>query len=220
MDTSILQAMNSISESGAADLSWPYLVPLKPGTIPRAAVLRGKTWRGRFIVSPGDTIYCMRKGTVTAMPDINKSDFRISSPEALEILHADGTVMTYAPLLSRSFVNAPGSTVLPGEPVGVATDSGFVWVNLVEFMPGNNLNYPPVRYATGESSSATFEGIIDKIETVHPVSVTAKEKTKERAEEKGKVTILFAASNLPRCYLSFVWLPPIYCQAYGLRSPR
>lgn len=174
------------SESGAADLSWPYLVPLKPGTIPRAAVLRGKTWRGRFIVSPGDTIYCMRKGTVTAMPDINKSDFRISSPDALEILHADGTVMTYAPLLSRSFVNAPGSTVLPGEPVGVATDSGFVWVNLVEFMPGNNLNYPPVRYATDESSSATFEGIIDKIETVHPVSVIAKEKTKSELKKKGR----------------------------------
>ena len=174
------------SEEGAADLTWPYLVPLRPGTVPRAAVLRGQRWQGRFIVSPGDTIYCMRKGIVTALPDANKNDFRITSPDALEILHADGTVMTYAPLISRSFVDSPGSTVLPGEPVGVATDSAFVWVNLVEFMPGNMLTYPTVRYAIGESSSATFEGIIDKAETVHPAGIIAKEKTKSELKKKGR----------------------------------
>jgi hypothetical protein len=174
------------SEEGAADLSWPYLVPLKPGTVPHAAVFKGKTWRGRFNVSPGDTIYCMRKGLVTALPESNKNEFRISSFNALEVLHADGTMMTYAPLICRSFVNSLGSIVLPGEPVGVATDSAFVWVNLVEFMPGNTLTYPPMRYATGESSAATFEGIIDKIETVHPVSVIAREKTKSELKKKGK----------------------------------
>jgi hypothetical protein len=157
---------------------YPYLVPLKEGTVPEAYKVRGKLWIGRFKCNPGDTVYCMRKGVVTAVPGASTNDFRVTADDALEVLHKDGTIMTYMFIDKTGSFASQGRTVLPGQPLGVASDSSCVMVRLMEFREANSISYIPIRYASGGDVTALFDAITGKGTIVHPAEVVTREMTK------------------------------------------
>lgn len=166
---------------------YPYLVPLKEGTVPEADITGGKAWIGRFRCNPGDTVYCMRKGVVTAVPGASTNDFRVTDESALEVLHKDGTIMTYMFLDKTRPFTGQGRTVLPGQPLGVASDSACVMVRLMEFREANSISYIPIRYASGGDVTALFDAITGKGKIVHPTEVVTREMTKGEIKKTVRV---------------------------------
>jgi hypothetical protein len=160
---------------------YPYLIPLKEGKMVNAKTnLSGKIYNS-FIGNKNDTIYAMRRGLVTAVPRSETMDFRISKHDCLEILHDDGTFMIYHNLSKEKAFTSPGKIVLPGQPIGMFSDSLYVMVSLVKVSKTRNLlEAQPITYAIGGSGVVTFDELDSKKQSVHPWEVIAKElKSKE-----------------------------------------
>lgn len=166
---------------------YPYLIPLKEGTVPEADNVGGKVWIGRFRCNPGDTVYCMRKGVVTAVHGTSTNDFRVTADDVLEVLHKDGTIMTYMFLDKTRPFTSQGRTVFPGQPLGVASDSACVMVRLMEFREANLISFIPIKYALGGDATALFEAISGKGKIVHPAEVVTREMTKGEIKRTDRV---------------------------------
>ena len=161
-----------------ADRVYPYLIPLKEGITAAADNVGGIKQIGRFRCNPGDTVYCMRKGVVTAVPGTSTNDFRVTAEDVLEVLHKDGTIMTYMFMDKARPFTSQGKTVFPGQPLGVASDSACVMVRLLEFKEPNIISYIPINYLLEGGETALFNEISGKGRIVHPEEVVTREMTK------------------------------------------
>jgi hypothetical protein len=164
--------------SDPVEVEYPYLIPLKEGrTVNAKSVSSGKI-RDSFIADQGDTVFCMRRGIVTAVPRQDNLDFRISEHNCLEVLHNDGTVMIYHYLDRKSNFCAPGKIVLPGQPVGLVSDSSYFKVTLLKITSVNNiLTTMSLRYTIGDNKIAPFDDLDGKIKAVYPIEIIRKELT-------------------------------------------
>jgi hypothetical protein len=164
-----------------SDENYPYLVPLKEGkTINAKVTSKGKILNS-FMGNTGDTVYSMRRGLVTAVPRTETMDFRLSGHDCLEIRHDDGTYMIYRNLEKNTDFTAPGKIILPGQPVGLFSDSLYVVVSLVKVSTAKNqLEGLPITYANGKNNTASFSELEGTGKSVHPWEVVIKElKNKE-----------------------------------------
>lgn len=172
--------------SDPVEVEYPYLIPLKEGRIVNAkSVLSGKI-SDSFMADQGDTVFCMRRGLVTAVPRQENLDFRISEHNCLEVLHNDGTVMIYHYLDRKSNFCAPGKIVLPGQPVGLVSDSAYFRVTLLEITSVNNiLTTIPVKYTIGDNKIVSFNELDGKIRAVYPLEIIRKELTGKEVKKAG-----------------------------------
>ncbi|MBK9391928.1 MAG: hypothetical protein IPN68_17715 [Bacteroidetes bacterium] len=82
--------------------------------------------------------------------------------------------------IDRSPINvedftSPGKIILPGQPVGLISDSTYISVNLLKVSENSNILIRlPVSYAVGESETAYFSNIDGK-KAIHIRSVIEKE---------------------------------------------
>lgn len=163
-----------------------YLVPLSPGTVPVAGKAGGAGITDSFSLRKGDTVYCSRKGTVTALPGDTRNIFRISGKNALEILHDDGTMMIYDGLSGGAIDITPGMTVYPGDPVIVVQENTTLILHLVALVQAENLPSLPVLYAVDETSGAQYSRIEGRIAAVHPENLIIKEMTPRELKQREK----------------------------------
>lgn len=171
------------------DVSEPdfvYLVPLKPGSVPVAGKAGGAGITDSFTLQKGDTVYCCRKGTVTALPGDTRNVFRISEKNALEILHDDGTIMIYSGLSGGAIGLTPGMTVYPGDPVVVATENATLILHVVALVQAEKLPPLPIQYAVDETSGAQYSRIEGRFAAVHPESLIIKEMTSREIKQREK----------------------------------
>jgi hypothetical protein len=164
----------------------PYLIPLSPG---KPIKLYKPEWvintyfEGYFGTTQGDTIYCMRKGIVTATPDMHHESDRLSKNKSLEIRHLDGSVMVYENLLPDSVSIKLGQTIYPGQPVGISNTDGYIQFNLYEFLEQGRFRRTRLLYVCDSLSAKPFHPDFDKKLVVHPYDICIKEMTKREIKK-------------------------------------
>lgn len=170
------------------DREFPYLIPLKEGR----NVISKKTFLGKltdsFTGQKGDTVFCMRRGTVMAVPRTETLDFRLSGHDCLEVLHEDGTYMIYHNLKKSENLTDAGNIVLPGQPIGSISDSSYLRVSLIKIENEENVQLPqPIRYTVGKTGTSFFEEIDGIEKSVYPAEVVTREmKSRELKKFKSK----------------------------------
>jgi hypothetical protein len=128
------------------NMEFPYLIPLKQGKLVVSAKGPFGKSTDSFMGKTGDTVFCMRRGLVTAVQRTETMDFRLSEHDCLEVLHDDGTYMVYHNLIKNDDFTAPGKIVLPGQPLGRLSDSSYLKVELLKINGSDNLLFSqPIR---------------------------------------------------------------------------
>jgi hypothetical protein len=160
---------------------FPYLIPLKEGTLVKSKKTFFGSLINTFAGNAGDTVFCMRRGLVTAVPRSETMDFRLSQYDCLEVLHDDGTYMIYCYLKKTDNFTAPGRIVLPGQPIGTLSDSSYLFVKLMKIGEISNLLISqPIKYTLEKSRTVSFDEIDGIEKSVFPWEVITKEmKSKE-----------------------------------------
>jgi hypothetical protein len=164
------------SSDEVLNAEFPYLIPLKEGKPVYSMTTASGKIENSFAGNTGDTVYCMRRGLITAVPRSETKDFRISEHDCLEVLHDDGTYMIYHYLNKSDDFTAPGKIVLPGQPIGTISDSAYLFVSLVSvgIIKNTTLN-KPIRYSIGKTGTLSFEEIDGIEKSVHPFDVVTRE---------------------------------------------
>lgn len=173
-----------------SDNRFPYLVPLAEGKI----IIAGAEDSGKLIDSftgrEGDTVFCMRRGLVTAVPRDENLDFRLSPHNCLEVVHDDYTYMVYENISGDVILTAPGQTVLPGQPLAIISDEGYLKVTLLKIEnDSNSVMKMPIGYVTEGGEVVDFSRLDGREKSAHPLGVITlemKSSEKKKAEKSGK----------------------------------
>lgn len=170
------------------DPAHPYLIPVSKGSKVSSNQNSSVMVKNIFSTSEGDTVFAMRKGTVTAMPD-NAIPVDRFSASSLEILHSDGTVAMYQNLDPKSvFVNL-GEKIFPGMPLGLVLDANPLAVNVFSVMAsptGTTIRSFNYRYALDDTATVASNYLREGVIVNHPQSVIEKEMTKAEVKRAKK----------------------------------
>lgn len=192
------QARYWISNCGKEpDDEHPYLLPLAPGRAVQFYSPDHKPntfYLNHFSLSSQDTVFCMRKGTVTAEPCMHHQSDRISKNESLEIMHADGTVMVYENLCHDSLFVKLGHKVFPGQPLGVVNNNCFVPTHLYAFKKDGIIQSSPILFVHAKERFEPFNRSLKDQLVVHPTEVVTQEMTR-REIKKYKQNKLYTHSK-------------------------
>ncbi len=140
-----------------------------------------------FTGARGDTVYCMRRGVVIAMPRHETLDFRLSAHDCLEVLHDDGTIMVYHNLAKGDNMTAPAEIVVPGQPIATMADSSYIRVTLMKIEQTANLvTNQSIKYSTGTKTLASFEELDGKGVSSHPADIIILEMKGSEIKRAGK----------------------------------
>lgn len=111
------------STTSSAERFSPYLIPVGKNKTVNYVQDTGETpvklYIDQFVMNAGDTVFCARKGIVTALPD-NAEEVDRLMEGTLEIRHDDGTIAVYFGLDPGSAMVKLGQKVYPGQPAGKA----------------------------------------------------------------------------------------------------
>jgi len=170
--------------------SYPYLVPVAEGQVVSGGVENSEKLRDSFSGREGDTVFCMRRGLVTAVPRDKNLDFRLSPHDCLEVIHDDFTYMVYENISGKEILTAPGQTVLPGQPLAIISGKGYLKVTLLKIADDSNtVETMPIGYVTAGGEVVDFSRIDGRAKSVHPLNVVTlemKSGEKKKAEKAKK----------------------------------
>ena len=160
-----------------ADENFIYLFPSKKGkALEKDVVTQSNTrftFRGTFKVQKGDTLFAVRKGIVTALPNMEKITDRILR-NSLEARHADGTIAVYSNVDPNLLFVEYGDKIFPGQPIGIVGNLNFLRVSIYKFIEEGKLARIDIKYAVDGTKSLTFSEI-SKIVVEHPEPIIEKE---------------------------------------------
>lgn len=161
------------------DILYSYLIPLASGKEIQLMTFTKNnkdsiSFGNIFQLKNGDTIFCMRKGFVTATPDANYDIDRIQKGNSIEILHADGTVATYTIDNTAQILVSPGKEVYPLQPLAIIHDEGILTLELFQ-VTENGLRSFDFKY---EGGNATNGKIVNHSSDLIDKELTKKEKKK------------------------------------------
>jgi len=166
---------------------FPYLIPLAEGKRVNAKTTYSGRMSDSFTGARGDTVYCMRRGIVTAVPRHETLDFRLSSHDCLEVLHDDGTIMVYHNLAKGDNMTAPAQVVIPGQPIATMSDSSYIWVTLMKIEQTANLvTNPGIKYSTATETPVSYEDLEGKGVSSHPSDIIILEMKGSEIKRAGK----------------------------------
>jgi murein DD-endopeptidase MepM/ murein hydrolase activator NlpD len=168
------------------DLSFPYLIPVGDRKIVKLASKNenGTTLylENHFKMNTGDTVFSVRKGLVTALPDSKTVVDRIMKNASLEIRHGDGTVAVYGGIDPGTNNLKLGQVVFPGQPVGQIGNSEVLILNIIAFQGGGRFQNLDIYFADKSEQLLSSRKIMDK-QLAFPESVIKKELTKKELKK-------------------------------------
>jgi|WetSurMetagenome_2_1015567.scaffolds.fasta_scaffold19146_3 hypothetical protein len=178
----------SIKLAHNPDLSFPYIIPVGSGKTVKLESIRnenGETFLlNYFKMDKKDTVFAIRKGTVTALPDNDTEVERIVKSSSLEILHGDGTVALYRGLDPAEKFLRLGQTVYPGQPVGIM-DAGTLILNVVAMEGSSTLKMVDIYYSD-QSGNLLPSNLINGKEAFFPFDVLKRELTAKEIKKYEK----------------------------------
>jgi hypothetical protein len=171
------------------DLSYPYLIPLARGkTVKLDSVKKDDQafiYNNRFKMDNKDTVFSIRKGTVTALPDNNIEIDRIIKSSSLEILHKDGTVAVYLGLDPSQIFLTLGQIVYPGQPVGIIGETETLTLHLFSMQESSKLKTFGIYYSD-QNGMGISASLINKTGVFHPENIIKKELTPKEIKKMEK----------------------------------
>lgn len=174
------------------DLSFPYLVPIGSGKIVQLQTYNENgnktTLLNHFVMSPGDSVFAVRKGTVTALPDDDSRLDRIIKSLSLEVLHQDGTLAIYRGLDNATNKLRLGQTIYPGQYIGIIDKNGTLILNLLAMNGPLKLKALEI-YFTDQNRNLTSAALSNNMKVAYPEEIIEKEMTDREIKqyEKGKL---------------------------------
>lgn len=173
------------SPNSKADLSFPYLIPIGSNKIVNLLSSNedGKiTYHlNQFKMKQNDTVFCIRKGLVTALPD-NKSEVDRIKSSSLEVLHNDGTVAIYEGIDKRLINLKLGQIVYPGQPLGQIGDPAVLVLYVCSFQGDGKIQNLNTYFTDENENLISPERILNK-RLPYPISVLKKELTKKEVNK-------------------------------------
>ncbi len=157
------------------DESFPYLMPISAGKkFERYSTIedgRSVFLINAFKLTPGDTIYAIRKGFIAALPEENHFIDKLY-PNALEIIHEDGSVALYRNI-TKPLVKY-NQEIYPGQPVGIVEKENFFVVSVHAFteMQVKTLN---VKFVSEDQNLFSFRDLPPGQTVQHPANIIEKE---------------------------------------------
>lgn len=167
------------------DISYPYLLPV--GNNKKVKIFaqddNGKMIYNlnHFIMDHFDTVHCIRKGIITALPD-NQVEVDRVSDSGLEVLHADGTIAVYRGIIPNSILLNPGQVVYPGQPIGLVGEPPILVLNVCSFQGNGKVKNLEVYYSDNNGQLISSELILNK-SFVSPINVITKEMNKRETKK-------------------------------------
>ncbi len=144
------------------DLNFPYSLPLAVNKQikPEKLLLNDSTYliTNYLKVDKNDTVFCIRKGYITAIGGSISNPNVIIRNSSVEVRHMDGTIAVYNNIDPSFFKLKQGQNVYAGQPIGVSSLYDRVSVSL--FVPSGDgrLSGSYVKYFVGKDS---LKSIID-----------------------------------------------------------
>jgi len=181
-----------ISLSSDPDLTFPYLLPIASGrTVEFQSIItdNGKiNLINQFKMAQYDTVFAIRKGTITALPDDNSEIERIVSANSLEILHGDGTVAIYRGLDEAFRGLHTGQIIYPRQPIGIMRTNGTLILNLVSMQGITSVKNQNILYADEQGNTIPANQINGK-SVLFSEQIIKKEMTEKEIKkyEKGNL---------------------------------
>lgn len=163
---------------------YPYLIPLGSSKTVNLFLYgqERKYVNDFFAMNQGDTVFCMRKGYVTAVPGMLHEGDRISKNKSLEVMHNDGTVMIYENIDPDHCPVKLGQTVYPNESLGIIGYKYVLCVGLYRFLENGRLGKVNIDYCIDETKTMLFSDSLTNVGIKHPTVIITKEMS--RREKK------------------------------------
>ncbi|BDX38883.1 hypothetical protein CYCD_22380 [Tenuifilaceae bacterium CYCD] len=171
--------------------NFPYLLPL---SINKKIEIEKKQLDNSLIfitnnlkVQKGDSVFCIRKGQVTALGNSRQRENVVMSNSSVEIRHIDGTVAVYQGIDLNSIQVRLGQMVFPEQFFGVADDRNFISVSLYSIKGDGYLRQIQIKYIVEDSLKILrdLEGeYVEKSELIVEKEMTRREK---RLNSNGKL---------------------------------
>lgn len=156
---------------------YPYLLPIGEGNTTKLYSRDNNYMIDFFKLQEGDTIYCMRKGIVTALPAMFLSSDRLAQSNSLEIMHADGTVMIYENLNEEKIFTELSEKVIPGQAIGIMGGKEHLIVQLYQLAGGNYLKRLNIEYFN-KGKNIPFCQELTNIRAEYPHEIISREMNK------------------------------------------
>ncbi len=172
------------------DLTFPYLLPVRNAFgFVYNDIENNIIERDFFKISPGDSVYAMRRGQVVAVPEMFFGADRISKGPSLEVMHPDGTIMIYDNLDADNAIAKIGKTVYPGEVLGIIDDAGILETRLYMIMGMGSIRGIEINYCASETSTIKFSEKLKDGPYIFPVGIITREMSKREIKkfENGKL---------------------------------
>ena len=172
-----------------ADTNYPYLIPIGIGrNVPvfKAKEKENVYLKDYFRMQKGDTVFCMRKGYIAAVPDMFHVTDRISTQKSVEIIHNDETVMIYGNIDPENILVKPGTTIYPGQPLGLINDETGLDVVLYQIEEEGKLQRLDIKYVTGVDKVQPFSPDFANLKVIHPNDIVTREISKREKKNYRK----------------------------------
>jgi len=140
-------------------------------------------------LNESDTIYCMRKGVVSAKPNVTVLIDKISSSKnAVEIVHEDGSVMVYKGIDQENIFVSIGEKVYPGQAIGLISWQ-HLSVDLYTIAEGGRITSEVIKFYSSQSENVKTLGEFDDEVSEYPLEIIIKEMSsfEKRKLKKGKL---------------------------------
>ncbi len=165
---------------------YPYLVPL--GVTSTFELVNNSENSGIYIqdffkVKSGDTIFNMRKGYIAAVPDMFHDADRISSGKSLEVIHKDGTIMIYENIDPEKVLVKIGTTVFPGEPLGIINDESILNLFLYMVQKDGRLKNLEIKYSISTNKVEPFSEKLRDVKFERPQEIITREMSKREIKK-------------------------------------
>lgn len=161
------------------DYEYPWLIPVKNKfDLVFDSYDASQYYQDFFKLSQGDTVFNMRKGYVTAIPDMYYSSDRISDNTSLEIMHDDGTIMIYKNISPDLLFVKAGEAIYPGQPLGIINDQLVLKIRLYMNEGNGKLKNLTIHYSLGDNKTEKFSPDLPGRKIVYPMEVITREMSK------------------------------------------
>lgn len=173
------------------ETNYSYLIPTGKGNTTKLFYSKQNNryyMKDCFTMDEGDTVYCMRKGYVTAVPGMYHASDRIAKTNSLEICHSDGTIMIYENLNEDQILIEFGKKVYPGQPLGTVNKEKHLKVQLYSLIGDYKLRRLNIKYFYNDTSKE-FSDEMSAFHAEYPDSLIIKEMSKRELKKfkKGKL---------------------------------
>lgn len=157
-----------------------YLIPIGKHKTVKLLQLNqegsNQTFVDQYIMNYGDTVFCARKGFVTATPNNHDEIDRVME-NSLEIRHDDGSIAVYLGLDPTITMVSMGQKVFPSQPLGKIGNSKLLTFKVFEIQDEGKLLSFDIFYS-GPDNKFLSQYKINGTRVVFPIEVIKKEMTK------------------------------------------